>query len=49
MKPALRILSLEDDQDDFESITETLIRSGFSIVSTRVHQEPEFIKALADF
>src|SRR5688572_4442653 len=49
MKTSLRILSLEDDQDDFEFITETLERGGFAVAATRVYSREAFTDAMTAF
>jgi signal transduction histidine kinase len=49
MKNVLRVLSLEDDPEDFEFIEETLERSGFACEAIRVDKERAFVDALANF
>lgn len=49
MKNALRILSLEDDPEDFDFIAETLERSGFAVEAVRVDKERAFVDALNNF
>jgi DNA-binding NarL/FixJ family response regulator len=45
----LRVLLLEDDPADAELVTETLVRSGLSVVTERVDTKEAFTKALRDF
>ena len=45
----LRVLLLEDDPADAELVTETLVRSGLSVVTERVDSREAFTKALRDF
>lgn len=45
----LRIICLEDDEEDFEFINEVLTGNGVSFVSTRVHTEEAFLKALSEY
>lgn len=40
---------LEDDPADAELVTETLVRSGLSVVTERVDSKEAFTKALRDF
>jgi signal transduction histidine kinase len=49
MKTTLRILSLEDDEDDFDFITETLERGGFAVVASRVDSRKQFTEAVTAF
>ena len=46
MKPALRILSLEDDPNDTELVQETLASEGIHCLVTRVETEADFIVSL---
>jgi DNA-binding NarL/FixJ family response regulator len=45
----LRVLFLEDDAADAELATETLIRSGMSVLTERVDSREAFTRALRDF
>jgi DNA-binding NarL/FixJ family response regulator len=45
----LRVLFLEDDPADAELATETLIRSGMSVLTERVDSREAFSQALRDF
>jgi len=45
----LRVLFLEDDPADAERVTESLTRSGFSVVTERVVTGDAFAQALRDF
>jgi DNA-binding NarL/FixJ family response regulator len=45
----LRVLFLEDDPADAELATETLIRSGMSVLAERVDSREAFTQALRDF
>jgi DNA-binding NarL/FixJ family response regulator len=45
----LRVLFLEDDPADAELATETLIRSGMSVLTERVDSREAFTQALRDF
>src|SRR5215204_975096 len=49
MKSVLRILCLEDDQDDFEFINETLEGNGFHWITKRVDTREKFLEAIAEF
>ena len=49
MKGTLKILSLEDLQDDFYLITHALKKSGLDFVAKRVDNKEEFSIALDDF
>ena len=45
----LRVLFLEDDPADAELATETLVRSGMSVLAERVDSREAFTQALRDF
>src|SRR5687767_2334581 len=45
----LRILCLEDDEDDFDNINYTLDKGGLKAVTTRVDTRERYIDALAAF
>lgn len=45
-RPALRVLVLEDDEDDFELLRREITRIGWSQTSTRVQSRDELIAAL---
>ena len=47
MKSVLRILCLEDDEEDFEFINETLQKNGLPCITQRVDNEEKFRLALA--
>jgi len=49
MKGTLKILSLEDLQDDFYLITHALKKSGLDFIAKRVDSKEEFSSALDDF
>lgn len=49
MKSTLRILCLEDDEEDFEFINDTLEKSGLSITTKRVDTREKFLAALTQF
>lgn len=50
MQPqCLRILCLEDDEEDFEFIHEVLTRGGVSFVAQRVHTKDAFVQALSEY
>lgn len=49
MKGTLRILSLEDQEDDFYLITHALKRSGLNFEARRVESKEDFSNALDDF
>jgi signal transduction histidine kinase len=45
----LRILCLEDDEEDFEFINDTLLRNALPCVTKRVDNEEKFRSALAEY
>jgi signal transduction histidine kinase len=49
MKSALRILCLEDDEDDFDIINRVLEKGGLSAVSVRVDSREKYQEALVQF
>jgi signal transduction histidine kinase len=49
MKSVLRILCLEDDEEDFEYLNETLNKNGLPCITKRVDNEEKFLKALAEY
>ncbi len=49
MKGTLKILSLEDLEDDFFLITHALKKSGLDFIAKRVDSKEEFSKALSEF
>ena len=49
MKSALKILCLEDDEDDFEFINETLQKSSLISITKRVDTEEKFRNSLTEF
>jgi len=49
MRHALRILCLEDDEDDFDIINRVLGKAGLSVVAARVDSREKYEAALAGF
>lgn len=49
MKVALRILCLEDDDEDFEFINDILERSGLRAITQRVDTKEKYLKALTEY
>src|SRR4051812_26997339 len=49
MESAVRILCLEDDQDDFDIMERVLKKSGLNYVSKRVDEQHEFLTSLKSF
>ncbi|HEY0744776.1 MAG TPA: ATP-binding protein [Chryseosolibacter sp.] len=48
IKSTLRILSLEDSEDDFDFINVVLRKAGFDFTATRVDAKDTFIKSLSE-
>ena len=49
MKSALRILCLEDDEEDFEFINDTLQRSELSVTTKMVDTREKYLEALIEY
>ncbi|MFZ6012077.1 MAG: hybrid sensor histidine kinase/response regulator [Bacteroidota bacterium] len=49
MEITLRVLCLEDDEEDYDFTKEILENAGFSLTSLRVHTRESFIQALPAF
>ena len=49
MKITLKILCLEDDEEDFDIITYTLEKSGLSFTAKQVDTREKYLKALTEF
>ena len=49
MKRTLKILCLEDDQEDFEIINHTLEKGGLSIAALRVDTKEKYLEALSTY
>lgn len=49
MRSVLKILCLEDDEDDFEFINETLQKSSLASITKRVDTEEKFRNSLTEF
>jgi signal transduction histidine kinase len=49
MKSTLRILCLEDDEEDFAFINDTLEQSGLSVITKRVDSREKYVKALTEY
>ena len=44
----MRVLYLEDSQDDVDLLKHALVRQGFDVVARRVDTEPDFLDALSE-
>ena len=45
----VKLLSLEDDEEDFEFINDTLKQSGLLFVIKRVHTKADYVNALIEY